>query len=66
MKDFALIELAFNKIFFPLFASESLVGRVGEVIDIAYAVAYLAADSGSFLTGVLLPTDGGFTLTLKS
>lgn len=42
-----------------------LVGRIGEVLDVAQAVAYLAGDTGSFLTGVLLPIDGGITLTGK-
>lgn len=36
-----------------------LVGRPGEVSDVSQAVAYLAGESGSFLTGVLLPIDGG-------
>lgn len=39
------------------------VGRLGEVSDVAQAVAYLAGSSGSFITGVLLPLDGGSTLT---
>lgn len=36
-----------------------LVGRAGEVFDVSQAVAFLAGESGSFLTGVLLPIDGG-------
>jgi len=38
------------------------VGRVGEVSDTSAAIAYLASDSASFLTGVLLPVDGGALL----
>lgn len=33
--------------------------RVGDVVDVAEACAYLAAPSGKFLTGVVLPVDGG-------
>lgn len=40
-----------------------LVGRVGEVSDTSTAIAYLAADSASFLTGIILTVDGGSLLT---
>jgi citronellol/citronellal dehydrogenase len=33
--------------------------RLGDVVDVAEACAYLAAPSGKFLTGVILPVDGG-------
>jgi NAD(P)-dependent dehydrogenase (short-subunit alcohol dehydrogenase family) len=33
--------------------------RVGDVQDVAEACAYLAAPSGKFVTGVILPVDGG-------
>ncbi len=35
------------------------VGRVGEVSDTSAAIEYLIGDSASFLTGLLLPIDGG-------
>lgn len=38
------------------------VGRVGDVSDTSSAIAYLASDSASFLTGILLPVDGGALL----
>lgn len=38
------------------------VGRAGEVSDTSAAIAYLASDSASFITGVLLPVDGGALL----
>lgn len=34
-------------------------GRVGEPEDIAAAVAFLASDDASWITGVILPVDGG-------
>lgn len=37
------------------------IGRVGEPIDIAQAVMYLASDAAGFVTGVALPIDGGTT-----
>ena len=36
------------------------LGRVGQPIDIAEAIAFLASDAASFITGVSLPVDGGF------
>lgn len=39
------------------------VGRIGEVGDTSSAIAYLAHESSSFITGQLLGVDGGITLT---
>lgn len=36
------------------------LGRVGEPQDVARAVAFLASDAASWITGVTLPVDGGF------
>lgn len=35
------------------------VGRVGNVADISNAIAFLASDSASFITGTLMKIDGG-------
>lgn len=35
------------------------LGRVGEPEDVAAAVAFLASDDASWITGVILPVDGG-------
>ena len=37
------------------------LGHVGKPADIAAAVAFLASDAASYVTGVLLPVDGGNT-----
>lgn len=37
------------------------MGRLGQPMDIAYAVRYLLSDESSFVTGVDLPIDGGLT-----
>ena len=37
------------------------IGRFGTPEDIANACLYLASDESSFITGVALPVDGGFT-----
>lgn len=36
------------------------LGRVGEPADVAAAVAFLASDDASWITGINLPVDGGF------
>lgn len=37
------------------------MGRMGEAEEVAAAVAFLASDDASFITGVALPVDGGTT-----
>ncbi|WP_297437828.1 SDR family NAD(P)-dependent oxidoreductase [Thermococcus sp.] len=44
-----------------VFARMNPVGWVGEPIDVAYAVLYLASDESRFVTGTELVVDGGYT-----
>jgi meso-butanediol dehydrogenase/(S,S)-butanediol dehydrogenase/diacetyl reductase len=44
-----------------LFAGKCLVPRIGEVDDIVNAAVFLASDEASYVTGVNLPVDGGFS-----
>lgn len=44
------------------FLSTIPMGRLSRPSDIAHAALYLASDEAAFLTGVLLPVDGGRTI----
>jgi NAD(P)-dependent dehydrogenase (short-subunit alcohol dehydrogenase family) len=44
-------------------AAQHPLGRIGAPPEIAAAVAFLASDDASFITGVALPVDGGFAAT---
>ena len=39
----------------------TVLGRVGYPREVAYAAVFLASDEASFITGVTLPVDGGWT-----
>jgi NAD(P)-dependent dehydrogenase (short-subunit alcohol dehydrogenase family) len=41
--------------------SEIPLGRLAHAADVAGAVVYFASDEASYLTGVSLPVDGGYT-----
>jgi NAD(P)-dependent dehydrogenase (short-subunit alcohol dehydrogenase family) len=43
-----------------IFRENKLVGRLGEPQDVAEMVAFLGSDRSGFITGQLLPVDGGF------
>lgn len=38
------------------------VGRVGESEECVNAIAFLANNNAAFITGVILPVDGGLTI----
>jgi NAD(P)-dependent dehydrogenase (short-subunit alcohol dehydrogenase family) len=38
---------------------ESMMGRVGEPAELAAAIAFLASEDASYITGLMLPVDGG-------
>jgi NAD(P)-dependent dehydrogenase (short-subunit alcohol dehydrogenase family) len=44
-----------------LFAGKCLITRIGEVDDIVNAAVFLASEEASYITGVNLPVDGGFS-----
>ncbi len=37
------------------------IGRIGRPEEVAETVAFLVSDASSFITGALLPVDGGWT-----
>jgi meso-butanediol dehydrogenase / (S,S)-butanediol dehydrogenase / diacetyl reductase len=41
------------------FVDRVALGRIGEPEDIAPAVLFLASDAARYVTGVILPVDGG-------
>jgi NAD(P)-dependent dehydrogenase (short-subunit alcohol dehydrogenase family) len=46
------------------FIAKTPVRRLGQPQDIGYAVLYLSAPSGAFVTGASLPVDGGITVSI--
>lgn len=36
------------------------IGRLGEPVEVANAILFLASDEASFVTGAILPVDGGY------
>lgn len=37
------------------------MGRIGQPEEIGEAIAFLASDAASFINGVILPVDGGWS-----
>jgi NAD(P)-dependent dehydrogenase (short-subunit alcohol dehydrogenase family) len=46
-------------------AAASMFGRIGEAGEVAGAVAFLASDEASFITGAELIIDGGQCLQIR-
>jgi gluconate 5-dehydrogenase len=42
--------------------SRTPMGRVGEALDVGYAAVYLCSPAAKFVTGVVLPVDGGASI----
>ena len=57
LKGYASVEEALEKEWAPTHP----IGRIGDPIDIANGVVYLASDESSFMTGAELVIDGGMT-----
>lgn len=47
------------KTFFEHSKETHVLGRTGDVTEVAKAIAFLASDDASFITGATLPVDGG-------
>lgn len=41
--------------------SKTMLGRVGQPREVGYAALFLAADESAYVTGAVLPVDGGWT-----
>ncbi|CAG2178216.1 unnamed protein product, partial [Oppiella nova] len=57
-KDLSLADEQFMAMLYSI-VTKYPVGRCGQSMDIANAVAYLASDQASFITGLILLADGG-------
>jgi len=42
-------------------AQKQLVGRIGNVTEIANFIGFICSDMGGYITGAVLPIDGGYT-----
>ncbi|GMK37752.1 2,5-dichloro-2,5-cyclohexadiene-1,4-diol dehydrogenase [Paenibacillus sp. CCS19] len=54
-------EFVGNEQMLQWFLSQTALPRVGQAVEVAKAVLFLASDDASYLTGIELPVDGGVT-----
>jgi NAD(P)-dependent dehydrogenase (short-subunit alcohol dehydrogenase family) len=59
MYDTAMRELSPEKVELLVRATQPL--GLGTPLDVAHAIAFLLADTGSWITGSVLAVDGGYT-----
>jgi 3-oxoacyl-[acyl-carrier protein] reductase len=57
----AISKMVENERFIAGIRQQILMPRLGEPRDVANGVVYLASDESAYVTGVLLPIDGGYT-----
>jgi gluconate 5-dehydrogenase len=38
------------------------MGALGDVVDVGYAAVYLSSPAAKFVTGIVLPIDGGVSI----
>ena len=50
-----------DETFSNIVKSNTPMGYVGDTSDIAHAALYLASDDSKYVTGIILPVDGGWT-----
>ena len=57
----AMAMSADSQAFLDLLIAGHPIGRIARAEEIAAAVVFLASDEASFITGAILPVDGGYT-----
>jgi len=61
-----LVETATSETFKRQATDRTPLGRLGQPHEIAEAVLFLASDRASWITGVVLPVDGGLTSVIRA